>query len=141
MADEIKNAKDGLSALLAGISGLKVLDYPVDSVSQFPAAVVLFESRDALETLGGSTFEGRLKVVLLVSSASTKQAYDTLDSFMDPLGASSIEAATDADSTWGGSVDAGRLTSIDNIGQRKLWGGNYVGADFHFRFVKSITTF
>ena len=139
MANEIKNAKDGLSTLLANISGLRVLDYPADSVNEFPVAVVLVESRDATETLGGSTFTGKIKVVLLVSSANTQQAYDTLDGFMDPLGTSSVEVAVDADNTWGGNVDDGRLVSIDNIGQRKLWGAYYVGADLHLRFVKSVS--
>ena len=140
MANEIKNAKDGLAALLSTISGLRVLDYPADSISEFPAAVILFESRDALETLGGSTFTGKLKVVLLVSSANTQQAYDSLDQLMDPQGASSIEAAVDADTTWGANVDDGRLVSIDNVGQRKLWGGLYVAADLHLRFTKSVAS-
>ena len=139
MANEIKDAKDGLGTLLSTISGLKVLDYPADSVSEFPAALVLFESRDATETLGGSTFLGRVKVIVLVSSASTKEAYDTLDLFMDPLGTSSVEAAVDADNTWGGKVDDGRLAKVDNVGQRRLWGGLYVGADFHFRFAKGVS--
>ena len=115
-----------------------MLDYPADSIHEFPAAVLLFESRDALETLGGSTFTGRIKVVLLVSSASSLEAYDTLDLYMDPLGTSSIEAAVDGDNTWGGNVDDGRLVSVDNVGQRRLWGGHYVAADFHFRFTKSV---
>ncbi len=140
MADELKNAKDGLSTLLATINGLKVLDYPADSINEFPAAVVLIESRDAMETLGGSTFGGKIKVVALVSSANTQEAYDTLDGLMDPLGATSIEAAVDADPTWGGNVDDGRLVSIDNIGQRRLWGGLYVAADLHLRFTKSVAT-
>ena len=55
------------------------------------------------------------------------------------LGASSVEVAVDADNTWGGNVDDGRLVSIDNIGQRKLWGAYYVGADLHLRFVKSVS--
>ena len=59
---------------------------------------------------------------------------------MDPLGTSSIEAAVDTDNTWGGKVDDGRLMSVDNPGHRKLWGGFYVGVDFHFRFVKSVAT-
>ena len=139
MANEIKDAKDGLSSLLSGISGLKVLDYPADSLHEFPVAVVLFESRDTLETLGGSTFSGKVKVVLLVSTAETQQAYDTLDGFMDPLGTSSVEAAVDADNTWGGNVDDGRLVSVDSVGQRKLWGGHYVGADFHFQFIKGVS--
>ena len=102
-------------------------------------AVVLFESRDATETLAGSSFTGKAKAVLLVSSANTQQAYDTLDQYMDPLGTTSVEAAVDADNTWGGNVDDGRLLSVDNVGQRKLWGGSYVGADFHFRFTKSVS--
>ncbi len=68
MADEIKDAKDGLLTRLSSITGLKVLDYPADSVNEFPVAVVLFESRDAIETLGGSSFSGRIKVILLVST-------------------------------------------------------------------------
>ena len=138
MADEIKDAKDGLGTLLSNISGLKVIDYPAEAVHEFPVAVVLFESRDTMQTLGGSSFAGKIKVVLLVSSADTQQAYDTLDRYMAPLGTSSIEAAVDADNTWGSKVDDGRLVSIDDVGHRKLWGGFYVGADFHFEFVKSV---
>ena len=84
-------------------------------------------------------FQGRIKVVVLVSSANTKEAHDALDQFIDPLGASSIEAVVDADNTWNGKVDDGRLVSIDSVGHRKLWGGHYVGADFHLRFAKTVT--
>ncbi len=140
MANEIRDAKDGLGTLLTTISGLKVLDYPAESIHEFPVAVVLFESRDTMQTLGDSTFAGRIKVVLLVSSADTQQAYDTLDQFMDPLGTNSVEAAVDTDNTWGSKVDDGRLLKVDNVGRRKLWGGHYVGADLHFEFVKSVTT-
>lgn len=140
MADEIKDAKDGLASRLSTVAGLKVLDYPAESVNEFPVAVVLFESRDAIQTLGGISFTGVIKVVVLVSSSATQQAYDTLDQFIDPLGGSSLEAAVDADNTWGAKVDDGRLVSLDNVGHRKLRGGFYVGADFHFRFVKSVTS-
>ena len=140
MANEIRDAKDGLASQLSTITGLKVLDYPAESVHEFPVAVVLFESRDAMQTLGGSSFTGKIKVVLLVSSAATQQAYDTLDQYIDPLGGNSIEAAVDADTTWGAKVDDGRLVSVDNVGHRKLWGGFYVGADLHFGFVKQVTT-
>ena len=57
---------------------------------------------------------------------------------MAPLGTNSIEATVDADNTWGSKVDDGRLVSVDNAGNRKLWGGSYVGADFHFEFVKQV---
>lgn len=138
MANEIGDAKDGLTTRLSTITGLKVLDYPAESVNEFPVAVVVFESRDARQALTGSSFTGRIKVVVLVSSANTQQAYDTLDQFMDPLGSSSVEAAVDADNTWNAKVDDGRLVSIDSVGHRKLWGGFYVGADFHFEFIKRV---
>ena len=136
MANEISDAKDGLATLLSTLSGLRVLDHPADSICEFPSAVVMFESRNASDTLAGNGFAGELKVVLLVSSSNTKEAYDTLDSFMDPLGANSVEAAINADVTWGGKVDDGRLVSVDNVGRRKLWGGSYIAADFHISFVK-----
>ena len=138
MANEIRGIKDGLAARLETISGLKVADYPVESANEFPAAVLMFESREVRQTLGGSSFAGRIKVVLLVSSASTQQAFDTLDLFIDPLGGSSVEAAVDGDNTWGRTVDDGRLTYVDNVGYRKLWGGRYVSADFHFEFIKGV---
>lgn len=76
---------------------------------------------------------------MLVSSANTKEAYDTLDEFMAPLGTNSIEAAIDGDNTWNSKVDDGRLLSVDNVGQRKLWGGNYIAADFRVGFVKGVS--
>ncbi len=136
MANELRDARDGLASLLSGIAGLRVLDQPPESVSELPAAVIMLESRDAALTLGSKSFTGRIKVVLLVASADRQEACDTLDQFMDPLGASSIEAAVAADPTWNGAVDDGRLVGIENIGPRKLWGGHYIGADFRFRFVK-----
>lgn len=136
MANELRDARDGLASLLSGIAGLRVLDQPPESVSELPAAVIMLESRDAALTLGSKSFIGRIKVVLLVASADRQEACDTLDQFMDPLGASSIEAAVSADPTWNGAVDDGRLVGIENIGPRKLWGGHYIGADFRFRFVK-----
>ena len=140
MANEIKDAKDGLGTLLSNIPGLRVLDHPADSINEYPVAVVLFESRDAIETLGGSSFTGKFKVVVLVSSSETKEAYDTLDGLMDPQGTSSIEAVLDADNTWGGSVDDGRLVSVEGGGRGLRWCGGVVGADFHVRFVKSVST-
>ena len=138
MAGEIRDAIRGLGELLSNIEGLRALDYPADSIGEFPAAVVLFEGRDPLDTLGGGGFAGRIKVTLLVASANTREAYDALDEFMAPQGAKSVEAAVNADNTWHKTVDDGRLLTLDNVGPRKLHGGSYVAADFHFRFIKSI---
>ena len=101
---------------------------------------MLFESRGAALTLGGASFAGRMKVVLAVASASAGEAYRSLEEYMESEGARSVQAAAEADATWGGNVDDGRLVSIDNVGHRRIWGGVYTAADFHFRFVKRLTT-
>ena len=82
VANEVRDAKDSLSTLLYGISGLKILYYPAGSVNEFRSAVVLFDSCDAAQAMSGSSFAGRIKVLLRVSSADTKQAYYTLDAYM-----------------------------------------------------------
>ena len=73
-----------------------------------------------------------MRVEVLVSTADARQATDTLDAFLEPAGAQSIEAAANTDPTWGGAVDDSRLISVNNLG-----GVDCIGADFHFWFVKS----
>ena len=138
MSGVIARAREGLSEALATLPGLRVLGYLPTSFSEFPVAVVSFESRDASLTLGGGILAGLMKVVLAVSSASSLEAQRALEEYMEPEGARSIQAAVNADSTWGGTVDDGRLVSVDNAGTRSMWGGVYTVVDFHFRFVKRL---
>ena len=77
---------------------------------------------------------------MLAGPADAAGAFEALGGFMDPEGAGSVEAAVEADSTWGGSVDYGRLVSVGNVGRRKVWGGVYAAADFEFEFTKSAWT-
>ena len=114
-----------------------VFDYTPDSLHEFPAAIVHLESRDSVGTFGGGAIRGSLRVEVLVSTADARQATETLDAFLEPTGAQSIEAAANTDPTWGGAVDDSRLISVNNIGRRKLGGASCIGADFHFWFVKS----
>ena len=136
MANEIRAAVDGLASLLEGVPGLRVHRQPPAALNELPAAVVLFESRGASGTLGGAGFAGRIRVVLAVPAADASDGFDRLYDCMAQSGESSIEAAAASDPTWGGSVDDGRLVSIDNAGRRRLWGGEYLAADFHFDVVK-----
>lgn len=141
MASEIANAKDGLGTLIDGISSVRqVYDYPPEGIHEMPSMVLIFAGRSAHEALSGSTFVGTIRGTLFVSSAATKEAFDTLDEYMEPLGTNSIEAAIDADLTWGGSVDVGKLTAVENVGYREVGGGRYAAADFVFEFRKQVAT-
>ena len=137
MANEIGEAKRGLADALSTIEGLRVFKYEPERVNEFPAAIVRLESRESVETLGGGAIRGSIRVDVLVSASDARQAEATLDAFIEPQGARSIEAAASADPTWSGAVDDGRLVNVDNIGTRKVGGVRCVGADFHFWFVVS----
>ena len=130
-----ETARAGLAGLLTAIPGLRVIDRDGGPVDELPAAIVLFEGRETALTLGRGASVGRMRVVLLAAPADSGRAYDALDRYIGASGPRSIEAAVSADSTWGGSVDHGRLVSIDGVGPRKLRGGAYLAADLHFRYV------
>lgn len=141
MANEIKDAKDGLASLIDNISGLRVIDYPSDALNQFPVAVILFTGRSLDVTLAGSTFLGEITVKVLVAKGNQLEAFDELDKYMEATSTESIEAAVDADNTWNGKVDDGRLRSITNVGIQEFpGGGRYVAADFNFTFIKQVTS-
>ena len=137
MANEIGDVKRGLAAALASVEGLRVYDYEPEGALELPAAIVLLESREPVETLGGGAIRGSMRVEALVSAMDARQADDALLAFLEPSGASSIEAAAAADRTWGGAVDDGRLVQVDNVGRRKVGGAQCLGADFCFWFVMS----
>ena len=132
-----ETARAGLQGLLAAVPGLRVVDRADGPFDELPAAVVLFEGREAGLTLGRGASIGRMRVVLLAASADSGRDYDALDRYIGPSGPHSIEAAVSADGTWRGSVDDGRLVSIDGVGPRKLRGGAYLAADLHFMYVEA----
>ena len=135
MDGDVRAARDGLAALLASVPGLTVVDHPSEVAPQTPVALVAYEGRDSVETLGASLSAGRFRVTLLVASADRSQAYDILYRLASASDASGIEAAIAADPTWGGSVDYGRLESVGNVGPRRVGKLEYVGADFRFQYV------
>ena len=137
MGGEVEEAMGGLASRLETIQGLRVLTHPPVSVGELPAAVLLFESREPALTLAGGAFSGNIKVVVLAAPADAAGAFEALGGFMGSEGVGSVEVAVETDSTWGGSVDYGRLVSVGNVGRRKLWGGMYAAADFQFAFTKS----
>ena len=84
MANEIKNAKDGLVSLISGITGLKVLDYPPDSVNEFPVAIVLFQSIHSPSFVVGSAVCGRTAVWARLWNSFSLMAAKRFTSFVWP---------------------------------------------------------
>ena len=82
---------------------------------------------------------GTIDAVLYVSKDVSEEAYDTMVTYMEPVGAQSIEEAVDDDRTWQGTVDTGKLLTISNGGYREVMGGSFVVVDLRFEFVKQVS--
>lgn len=140
MANEIKGLRDGLKTRLDTISGLKVVRHLPEGSGEYPIAVIALAARRTPIVLGGSSFGADFLVHILISNAETDDAFDMLDTYIDPLGSTSIEAAIDGDTTLNAKADFAALTLVDNIGWRAFGGGWYVGADFHIGVTKTVAT-
>lgn len=131
----------GLKTVLeANVTGLHAYDYPVDSINDFPAAVILPEPLDMELVIGGNSFTCTFRVVVMISSGDDaigfRQAYDMID----PVEASkSINKAIETDRTLDGKADSSGVTRIENIGRRGTEQGAYwFGFDVLVEVVKTL---
>ena len=130
----------GLATVLeANITGLKAYDYPVDSVSHFPAAIILQDPMDLEVVIGGNTFTTTLRVVFLLSSGDDAIGFRQLWDYLDPVEVNkSVNKAVETDKTLDGKADNAGVTRIENIGRRELWGANYFGFDALVDVIKTL---
>lgn len=128
-----------VTVLEASVTGLKAYDYPTDSVSQFPAAIIIPEPLDLELAIGGNSFTCIFRVVVLVSSGDDAVGFRAAYDMIDPVAAGlSINKAVETDPTLNGKADSSGVTRIENIGRRELWGGFYFGFDALVEVVKSL---
>lgn len=123
------NVMDGLGAALAAITGLRVLDFPPDSIS-VPAAVVSFPDTIIYDsTMARGSDETTIKVHVLVGKVSDRSARDALCPYLDGTGASSIKAAIETDVTLGGAAQTARVTDA-TISTMMVGGVEYLAGTF-----------
>ena len=136
------DAIQGLADILGtAITGIKTHNHPVDSVNHFPTAVLLPESVDPNVALGGNSFTGQIRVIMLVASGDSAEGFRQLYDFIDPTTGSYsiIKAVRDSPTLGGTGADWARVVNIENIGRRQLpGGGNYFGFDAIIQFQKGV---
>lgn len=122
MAIDVPAILDALGAALGTISGLRVYDYPPDSVA-VPAAVVGYPESvtyDATYRRGSDQCE--VPVTVLVGKASDRASRDALTPYF-----ASVKAAIDGN--LGGVVADARVARAD-VAQITVGAVDYVGAVF-----------
>lgn len=97
MSLDINAAMDAIGTALGTIAGLRVFDFPADSVSP-PAACVDLESIDYDAATIRNADRATFKIFLVVGSVVDRTARDALHGYLNGAGAgtTSIKAAVDA---------------------------------------------
>lgn len=97
MSLNLNTAMDAVGTALAGVTGLRVLDYPAENVA-VPAAVVDWESIEYDHTHQRGTDRATLKVHVLVGRVSERSARDSLATYVNGTGGvtAAVKAAIDA---------------------------------------------
>lgn len=127
MALDLNAVMDGLGARLATIAGLRVYDYPADSV-QVPAAVVSYpETVEYDETFARGCDQLVIPITVVVGKVSDRASRDQLGAYIAGSGARSIKLAVDG--TLSGAVHAARVFHSD-VSAVVIGAVEYIGATF-----------
>jgi hypothetical protein len=108
----LPNIVAGLGGALRTIAGLRVYNYPPNSVES-PAAVISIPETPYDLTTSESGFQWTFNVWVFVGKADDRTAAAKILTYLDSTGISSIRAAIEADRTLGGSCDSVSVLSAD----------------------------
>lgn len=127
------------TAVTTRVTAAKAHDSPPDAVNQFPAIIPMFDPLDMSPLIGGNTFSGTLRIVCLTTRQDAGEAWKRLYEYMQPTGSgTSIIAALRVDPQFGSAVDDSEVVRIENIGQREMAGGPFLGFDVLVSFIRSV---
>lgn len=135
-AATLTDIRDGLVTRLQTISGLRVYSSQMDSIQEYPCAVVILDKLDYVIAVGGYSFQGQFRVAMLTDSGITQDAYTQLDAYLDPSGSQSVSAAILGDDTLGGAVDGLIVQTARNF--HRIPDTDLVSGDILVQFVKQV---
>lgn len=130
-APTISGIRAAIATNLNTITGLRAFGFEKDAVP-VPGATVGLTSIEYDKDFGGG-FNAEIKVRVLVSKATDKNAQEKLDGYLAASGALSVKAAIESDRTLGGAAGSrGTLavTGIDAYGVYQYGEVDYLGAEF-----------
>ena len=114
----------------AAVSPLRVYPRMPETVNELPAAVLIPQTYDPVQTFGGTLGQYTVELIIYVASASEEQAWEKAQDYLDNSGSNSISAAIATDPTLSGAV-AGIFVRAGNAAVREVFGSvNYVTVSF-----------
>lgn len=126
---DINAIMDAIGTALRTISGLRVYDYPADSVA-VPAAIVSHpDSVEYDSVFAAGADRAVFQVIVLVGKVSERAARDQLEEYRSRPNPRSIKTALDGD--LGGVIKTGRVMNGDAL-TIPVTGIEYAAATFEF---------
>lgn len=108
MALDLAAVMDAMGTALATIPGLRVFDYPSDTVNP-PQAIVSLPSDVEYDVVAGRGADRAvIPVMILVGKVSDRTARDLMAQYISGVGINSVKAALDGD--LGGAAQSVRVT-------------------------------
>lgn len=115
MAADVPGIMAGLASALASVDGLRVFDYPPDTVSP-PAAIVAFPNSVRFDdTMARGADRVEIPVHVVVGSVSDRASAAAVTAYLG-TGPKSVKAAIESDATLGGAADTTRVTEATVTG-------------------------
>lgn len=129
MTTTLAGLRDGLRTNLATISGLRAYDTVPDNPSP-PFAVILPSSIRYWTAMNRGVSEYEFTILVVVGRVSERIAQDTLDSYCNPSGSTSVPVAVESSPTLGGQAFDCRVVEMRNYQQLAIGEVTYLAAEF-----------
>lgn len=131
----LSNIRNGLSTRLATITGLNVYSYVPDSIEPPTAVVGVMSSLEYDSTMSRGSDIYNIPLYLYVSRVDAELSQDSLDSYLDTSGATSVKSAIEGDTTLGGTVSSARVVEASNYGVYTVNSIDYLGVEFSVEII------
>ena len=123
MSDVFQGIKDTLINSTNGVDPGKPINVQIgipDAVNDYPAALVRpNEPIDLMVAINGNTFQGTMRITILIRSADDAEGWKQLWDYIDPVAATkSVVRALRADRTLNSFVDDSQVRLIEGISKR-----------------------
>jgi hypothetical protein len=122
--------RSGLATQLATIPGLRTTTETPDTISP-PIAIINVANVNYDRAFQRGLDEYNFVVTVIVGRVGERSAQRLLDSYVSPVGASSVKLAVELDRTLGGICDSLRVTDMRNYGSLVIGEITYLAAEFN----------
>lgn len=128
--------RDGIKTRLETISGVTVYDTVPDYLDPPACIVAPLTTLDYDTTMARGADTYQIPVVFYIQRVDAATAQDSLDTFLQSSGSSSVKAAIEGDITLGGAAMSVRVVSASDYGEYEVnQGTSYLGVTFNLEVI------